>query len=70
MVNEKGKYIGEPKVTIHRRHGTPEEVARNRENFRQVLSKIYTRINGKDIVLLVLVFAVSFLVSWITNLLI
>ena len=46
MVNEKGKYIGEPTVIIHRRHGTPEEVARNRENFRQVLCKIYTRING------------------------
>ena len=41
MVNEKGKYIGEPKVIIHRRHGTPEEVARNRENFRKALCNVF-----------------------------
>ena len=46
MVNETGTYIGEPTVIIHRRHGTPEEVARNRENFRKALCKMYSEVNG------------------------
>ena len=46
MVNEKGKYIGEPKVTVYRQHGAPREVEFYRENFRKTLCKVYSHLNG------------------------
>lgn len=46
MVNEKGKYIGEPTVTIHRYHGTPEEVAYYRKNFEDALSHMESAYYG------------------------
>ena len=49
MIDEKGRDIGEPTVNIIRRHGTPEEVAYYRENFRLALSRFYSSIYGRPV---------------------
>jgi hypothetical protein len=43
----KKRDAGEPTIIVHTLPGTPEQVARNRENLRQVCEKIMSRVAGQ-----------------------